>query len=110
MEHLKEPERPRAILYDNAGLSLADFREELEQVLSASSFEFRVGRELGGAGTLLPTLELILVFATTTIVTSALSKLGEDIYTKLKDKLFKKPFKNDSSMLFVTTIITDEMV
>src|SRR6266478_4636137 len=33
MEHIAEPERPKAILYDNAGISLADFREELEQTL-----------------------------------------------------------------------------
>ena len=68
---------------------------------------------LGGAGTLLPTLELILAFAagaTTTIITSALNELGRDIYNTLKGKLFKKPFENDSSMLFVTTIITDEKV
>lgn len=113
MEHLEEPERPQAILYDNAGISLADFREELEQILSSSLFEFRVGRELGGAGAAIPTLELILAFAagaTTTIITSALSELGKDIYNTLKGKLFKKPFENDSSMLFVNTIITDEKV
>jgi hypothetical protein len=106
-------DRSKAILYDNAGISLADFREELEQVLSTSSFEFRVGKELGGAGAFLPTLELILAFAagaTTTIITSALSELGKDIYNALKGKLFKKPFEQDSSMVFVTTIITDEKV
>ncbi len=113
MEHLEKSEQPKAILYDNAGTSMSDFREELEQILSSSLFEFRVGRELGGAGTAIPTLELILAFAagaTTTIITSALSELGKDIYNTLKGKLFKKPFENDSSMLFIITIVTDEMV
>ncbi len=103
MEHLETSEQSKAILYDNAGMSLADFREELEQILSISLFEFRVGKELGGAGTLLPTLELILAFAagaTTTIITSALSELGKDIYNTLKGKLFKKPFENVSSPRF----------
>src|SRR2546421_11064491 len=107
MKHIEEPERPKAILYDNAGISLADFREELEQIVS-TSFEFRVGRELGGAGTLFPTLELILAFAagaSLTIINSALSELGKDIYHTLKGKLFKKPFDNDSSMVFIITIV-----
>lgn len=42
MEHLEKSEREKAILYDNAGMSLADFREELEQILSTSLFEFRM--------------------------------------------------------------------
>jgi hypothetical protein len=113
MEHLEEPERPKVILYDNAGLSLADFREELEQTLASSAFEFRVGRELAGAGTPFPTLELILAFAagaTSTIISSALGELGKDIYHTLKGKLFKKPFENDSTMVFIITIVTPEMV
>jgi hypothetical protein len=113
MGHLEKSDRSKAILYDNAVMSLADFREELEQILSTSFFEFRVGKESGGASPLLPTLELILAFAagaTTTIITSALSELGKDIYNALKGKLFKKPLEKDSSMLFVTTIITDEKV
>ncbi len=113
MEHVEEPKRPQAILYDNTGLSLADFREELEQTLSSSLFEFRVGREVGGAGTPFPTLELILAFfagATSTIISSALSELGKDIYQNLKGKLFKKPFANDSTMVFIITIVTPEMV
>jgi hypothetical protein len=113
MEHLEKSNQPQAILYDNAGISLADFREELEQILTSASFEFRIGRELGGAGTLLPTLELILAFAvgaTSTIISSALSELGKDIYHTLKGKLFKKPFENDSSMVFIITIVTDEMI
>ena len=113
MEHVEEPERPKAILYDNAGLSLADFREELEQILASSLFEFRVGRELGGAGTPFPTLELILAFAalaTSTIINSALGELGKDIYQNLKGKLFKKPFENDSTMVFIITVVTPETV
>src|SRR6266567_3115190 len=113
MEHLEKSEQPKAILYDNAGTSMSDFREELEQILSSSLFEFRVGRELGGAGTAIPTLELILAFAagaTTTIISSALSELGKDIYNTLKGKLFKKPFANDSTMVFIITIVTPEMV
>src|SRR2546423_15385579 len=106
MENGAEPERPKAILYDNAGTSLADFREELEQIVS-TSFEFRVGRA-GGAGTLFPTLELILAFvagASLTIINSTLSELGKDIYHTLKGKLFKKPFENDSRMVFILTIV-----
>ena len=113
MEHIEVPERPKAILYDNAGLSLADFREELEQTLSSSLFEFREGRKLGGAGTPFPTLELILAFAagaTSTIITSALSELGKDIYQSLKGKLFKKPFKNDSTMDFIIKIIIPDII
>src|SRR5437667_965032 len=113
MKHLEELERPKAILYDNAGLSLADFREELEHILASSVLEFRVGRELGGAGTPFPTLELILAFAAgaaSTIISSALGELGKDIYHTLKGKLFKKPFESDSTMVFIITIVTPEMV
>jgi hypothetical protein len=113
MGHVEKSERPKAILYDNAGMTLADFREEIEQVLASSAFEFRVGKEFGGAGAAIPTLELILAFASgaaTIVITSALNKLGEDIYNALKSKLFKNPFENDSSMLLVNTIITDERV
>src|SRR5256885_11822644 len=110
MEHIEVPERPKAILYDNAGLSLADFREELEQTLSSSLFEFREGRKLGGAGTPFPTLELILAFAASAFIGSALGELGKDTYHTLKGKLFKKPFENDSTMVFIITVITPEMV
>lgn len=113
MEHIAEPERPRAILYDEAGDSLADFREELEQTLESSVFEYHEGKKLGGAGTPFPTLELILAFvagATSTIISSALSELGKDIYQTLKGKLFKKPFENDSTMVIIPMVVTPEMV
>jgi hypothetical protein len=113
MAYLGEPERPKAVLYDNAGITLADFREELEQVLASSRFKFRVGTELGGAGTPFPRLELILAFiagATSPIFRSALEELGKDMYHALKGKIFKKPFENDSTMVFILTIITPEMV
>jgi hypothetical protein len=113
MTHEEEYERPKAILYDNAGLSLADFKEELEQVLASSAFEFREAREFGGAGTPFPTLELILGFiagVASPIFRSALDELGKDIYHALKGKFFKKPFENDSRMVFIITIVTPEKV
>jgi hypothetical protein len=99
-------------LYEHAVGSLADFRQELEQILS-TSFEFSIGRETGGAGTPYPALEVILIFATsatTAIITSVLSELGKDVYKALKGKLFKKPFDKDGTMDFSITIVSPEVV
>ncbi|HYT44727.1 MAG TPA: hypothetical protein VEP90_20535 [Methylomirabilota bacterium] len=112
MEQIDEPERPKAILYEHAVGSLADLRQELEQILS-TSFEFSIGRETGGAGTPYPALEVILIFATsatTAIITSVLNELGKDVYKALKGKLFKKPFEKDSTMDFSVTIVSSEVV
>jgi hypothetical protein len=91
MEHVEKSEQLKAMLYDHAGIYMSDFREELEKILSSSLFEFRIGKGLGGAGTLIPTL-------------------GKDIYNTLKGKIFKKPFENNSSMMFFIKIVTDDMV
>lgn len=96
-------------MYDHAGNSLYDFRQELEQIVQ-KSFEFRIGRETGGAGTPFPTLELILAFAASAFMGSVLSELGKDVYNTLKGKLFKKPFENESTMVFIITIVAPEMV
>jgi hypothetical protein len=112
MEHADKPERPIAILYENAAGGLVDFGQDLEQILS-TSFEYRKGRELGGAGGAYPTLELILAFATyatTTIITSVLNEMGNEVYQALKGKIFKKALEKDSTMDFSITIVSSEVV
>jgi|GEM_PF-3561317 len=97
------------ICYFGSNSFSLELKDELIQVLSPSLSIKLVPLSGGGAPWLPPMLELILVFASTTVVTSILSKIGEDIYTFAKDKVFRKGGEKKAEISFRIKILTEDI-
>jgi hypothetical protein len=67
----------------------AEFRNELERVLSSSLKVDSWDMSAKHVSFALPWLEIALIFASSTIAASILSKIGEDIYTQFKREIVK---------------------
>ncbi|HLG62988.1 MAG TPA: hypothetical protein VKY19_13705 [Ktedonosporobacter sp.] len=106
------PETKRAQIifyYDSCEQFGNQLGNDLEQALSPL-IQVQSKRILGGASPLLPTLEIVMVFTGTTVVTSILSKIGEDIYNHIKNKISKKRTPEEKPLRLIITTFTDQIV
>src|SRR5581483_802653 len=96
------------IYYDLYDPFLFDVRDDLEFTLSPF-LSAQSRRVLWGVSPLLPVIELVLIFASTQVATSILSKFGEDVYNKLKSKVAKASNKDQKAVRLIVTIVADEI-
>jgi len=96
------------VYYDGNSQFLLELKDDVEQTLSLS-LPTQLKRVVGGASPIFPILEIILASTSATIMTSILSKFGEDIYNHMKNKIHKIPQKDGSPLILIVKVFTDKV-
>jgi len=83
------PDSYAVIRYHKSAKLESEVASELGRVMSSALQVEQEPGEFAGSTLFIPWLEIALVFASTTIATSVLSKIGEDLYNHFKGKVVK---------------------